>query len=65
MHLRMQGLDTAVADLRKTRYFADADGLHAALFQQFLRTAGGDDLPSCSLQALDELHQTGLIAYAH
>ena len=65
MHFRMQGLDAAVADLRKTRYFADADGLHAALFQQFLRTAGGDDLPSCSLQALDELHQTGLIAYAH
>ena len=65
MYLRMQGLDAAVTDLRKTRYFADADGLHTALFQQFLCTAGSDDLPSCSLQALDELHQTGLIAYAY
>ena len=65
MHLRMQGLHAAVTDLREAGDFADADGLHAFGLEEFLGTAGGDDLPAQVHQALDELHEAGLVTYTN
>ena len=65
VHLRVQRLHAAVADLREAGDFADADGLDAFAFQQFLRAAGGDDLPTEVHKALDELHEAGLVAYTN
>ena len=65
VHFRVQGLHAAVADLRETGDFADADGLHAFGLEEFLGTAGGDDLPAQVHQALDELHEAGLVAYTN
>ena len=65
MHLRVQGLHAAVADLREAGDFADADGFHALGLEEFLGTAGGDDFPTQVHQALDELHKAGLVAYTN
>ena len=65
VHVRVQGLHTAVADLGKSRNVADVDHLHAAVGQQLHRAARGDHLPAKGLQPLGELHDTGFVAYAY
>ena len=58
VHLGMQGFHPAVANLRKTGHFTDADGFHALGFQEFLGTARGDDFPTQVYQALHKGHQS-------
>ncbi len=65
VHLGMQGLDSAVADLRESGYFANADGLHTLGLQQFLGTARGDNLPAQVYKALNEGHQTIFVTYTN
>ena len=62
VHLRVEGLDAAVADLRESGDLADADGLYAVLVQQFLGTARGDDLPAAVFQSFDKVDKTALVA---
>ena len=64
VHLGVQGLHAAVEDLGEARDLADADGLHAAALEEFLRAARGDDGPTQFLQPLHERHEPGLVAYA-
>ena len=64
VHLRVQGLHTAVADFGKARHFADADRFHAFLFQQALRAARGDDLPAEPGKCGGEISDAPLVAYA-
>ena len=64
MHLRVQGLHATVADFRKARDFADADGLHAFLLQQALRAARGNDLPAEPGKGRGKGCHARLVAYA-
>ena len=61
VHLRVQGLDTAVADLRKTGDLADAYSLDTFALKEFLGTARGYDLPTEVHETLDELHESCLV----
>lgn len=65
VNLRMKGLDAAVADLRESGDLADAYGLHAALIEQFLCAACGDDFPTESLESLYERNESGLVTYTN
>ena len=65
VHVGMQGLHAAVADLGESRHVADVDYLHAAVGQELHRTARGDHLPAQSPQPFGKLHDTGLVTYTN
>ena len=62
VHVGVQGLDSAVADLGKARHVADVDNLDTAVGQQFHRAARGDHLPAQGTQALGEINDTRFVA---
>ena len=62
VHVGVQGLDAAVADLGKARHVADVDYFHPAVGQQFHRAARGDHLPTQGTQALGEINDTRFVA---
>ena len=61
--LRVQGLHTAVEDLREAGDFADSDGFHTLPLEELLRPARGDDFPAEGDEPADEIHESGLVAY--
>ena len=65
MHLGVQRLHAAVANLGEARYVADVDYLHAALLEQLHRAARGDHLPAQRAEALGKLHHATLVAYTN
>ena len=62
VHVGVQGLDAAVADLGKARHVADVDNLDPAVGEQFHRAARGDHLPAQGTQALGEINNTRFVA---
>ena len=65
VYLRVQSLNSTVANLRKTCNLADTDSLHTILLQQALCTACCYNLPAKRLQTAYKLNQTGLVAYTY
>ena len=62
VHVGVQGLDAAVADLGKARHVADVDNLDPAVGEQFHRAARGHHLPAQGTQALGEINNTRFVA---
>ena len=62
MHLGVKGLNTAIANLGEARNIADADGLYAAILEEFLCASRSDNLPAKAAQVLTELHNATLVA---
>ena len=65
VHLGVEGLNTAITNLREARNLADADSLNTAILQQLLGTASGDNLPAQTAKIAAEIHNTRLIANAN
>ncbi len=64
MHFRMESLDAAVTNLRKTCNLADVYNIQSRILQELHSASGSDDFPSQSHKLTGEFYHAGLITYA-